>query len=60
MIHNDEYDKANILNNHFQSQTILDDTKGILLDLSQPPLDSQLSQIRLTPQDVKYVLQICL
>ena len=59
MIHTDEYDKENILNNHFQSQTILDDNNAIhvIPDLPQPPLDSQLSQIILTPQ-VKSVLQI--
>ena len=50
MINTDEYDKANILNNHFQSLTILDDTNAILPDLPQTPLDSQLSQIILIPQ----------
>ena len=57
MIHTDAYDKANILNNHFQSQTILDDTNAVLPDLPQLPLDSQLNQIILTPQEVKFVLQ---
>ena len=57
MIHIDDNDKANNLNNHFQSQTILDDTDAILNDLSQPPLDSQLSQIILPPQEVKLDLQ---
>ena len=57
MIHTDAYDKVNILNNHFQSQTILDDTNAVLHNLPQPPLDSQLSQLILTPQEVKFVLQ---
>ena len=57
-MHTDEYDKANILNNHFQSQTILDDTNAILPDQPHPPLHSQLNQIILTPQEVKSVLQI--
>ena len=58
MLHTDEYDKANILNNHFQSQTILDDTNAILPDQPHLPLHSQLTQIILTLQEVKSDLQI--
>ena len=50
MKNTDEYHKANILNIHFQSQTILHDTNAILPDLPQTPLVSQLSQIILIPQ----------
>ena len=39
------------------SQTILDDTNAIPPGLSQPPLDSQLSQIIFSSQEVKTVAQ---
>ena len=56
-IYTDEHDKANILNNYFQSQTILDDTNAILPDLPLIHLQSELTRIVLTPLEVKSILQ---
>ena len=56
-IYIDEHDKANILNNYFQSQTILDDTNAILPDLPLIHLHSELTSIVLTPLEVKSILK---
>ena len=56
-IYTDEHDKANILNNYFQSQTILDDTNAILPDLPLIHLHSELTSIVLTPLEVKSILK---
>ena len=44
-IYTDENDKANILNNFFQNQTLLDDRNAALPDLPPSTVDSQLDHI---------------
>lgn len=56
--YSDDYDKANILNNYFQTQTILDDKDAILPNLSLPVLNLQLDNIILTPLEVEAILKI--
>ena len=56
-IYTDERDKANILNNFFRSQTILDATNATLPD-QEPHADrSQLSSIVLSPVEVESILK---
>ena len=56
-IYTEEHDKANILNNYFQSQTILDDTNAIFPDLPLIHLHSELTSIILTPLEVKSIIK---
>ena len=56
-IYADETDKANILNNYFQSQTILDETNAVLPDLMPSVINSELNTIVLTPLEVESVLK---
>ena len=56
-IYTDEHDKANILNNYFQSQTTLDDTNAFLPDLPLIHIQSELTSIVLTPLEVKSILK---
>ena len=56
-IHTDENDKANILNNFFQNQTLLDDRNDVLPDLLPSTVDSQLDHIVLTTLEVESVLE---
>lgn len=50
-------DKANLLNNHFQSQTILNEQHAILPPLPPPANQTQLNSIILTPLDVELILK---
>ena len=56
-IYSDERDKANILNDYFQSQTLLDDQNAVLPELPLSVTYTQLSQIVLTPLEVESVLK---
>ena len=57
-ISTDEHDKANILNNFFQSQTLLDEQNAVLPDLTPATVDSLLDRIILTPHEVELVLEV--
>ena len=52
-IYSDERDKANILNDYFQSQTLLDDQNAVLPELPPSITYTQLSHIVLTPLEVE-------
>ncbi|MCG8046489.1 MAG: reverse transcriptase domain-containing protein [Candidatus Thiodiazotropha endolucinida] len=56
-VYSDEFDKANIFNSFFQSQTILDETNAVLPDPPTVSVDTQLSRIILTPFEVESVLK---
>ena len=56
-IYSDERDKANILNDFFQSQTFLDDQNAVLPDLPPSVTYIQLSHIVFTPLEVESVLK---
>ena len=53
----DERDKANVLNNYFQSQTLLNDQDAVLPDLPRSSVESQLQSIVVTPSEVELVLE---
>ena len=53
----DERDKANVLNNYFQSQTFLNDQDAVLPDLPRSSVESQLQSIVITPSEVELVLE---
>ncbi|MCG8047724.1 MAG: reverse transcriptase domain-containing protein [Candidatus Thiodiazotropha endolucinida] len=53
----DEHDKANLFNNFFQSQTILDDANANLPELPPPSYRTQLSNIVFTPLEVESIIQ---
>ena len=53
----DDNDKANLLNNHFQNQTILNEQNAVLPPLPPPAYQSQLSTLVLTPLEVESVLK---
>ena len=53
----DDYEKANILNDYFQSQTILDDSNVRLPDLPPPTYNTTLNRIVITNLEVKSALQ---
>ena len=56
-IYSDERDKTNILNDYFQSQTLLDDKNAVLSELPPSVTYTQLSHIVLTPLKVESVLK---
>ncbi|MCG8113681.1 MAG: reverse transcriptase domain-containing protein [Candidatus Thiodiazotropha taylori] len=56
-IYTDDAEKANLLNNYFQKQTILHEQEAILPDLPPPAYHTQLSSIILTPLEVESVLK---
>ena len=53
----DERDKSNVLNNFFQSQTLLNDQDAILPDLPPSTFQTHLQNIVLTPTEVELVLE---
>ena len=56
-IYTDEHDKANILNNFFRNQTILDETDATLPDQVPHVERPQLSSIVLSPVEVESILK---
>ena len=52
-----ERDKANVLNNYFQSQTFLNGQYAVLQDLPRSSVESQLQSIVITPPEVELVLE---
>ena len=56
-IYTDDTDKANILNNYFQQQTILQEQNATLLDLPPPIYHTQLSSIVLTLLEVESAIK---
>ena len=52
-----EYEKANVFNTYFQSQTILEDSNAILPDLPPPSYHTQLNKIVITPLEVESILK---
>ena len=53
----DEYEKSNIFNIYYQSQTILDDSNANLPDLPPTAYCTQLDWIVLTPLEVESILK---
>ena len=56
-VYTDDIDKTNLLNNHFQSQTILNERNAILPQLPHPAYRTKLSSNVLTPLEVESILQ---
>ena len=57
-VYTNEMDKANLLNDHFQCQTILNEQNAILPPLPPPAYHTQLNLIILTPPlEVESTLQ---
>ena len=56
-IYTDEQDKANLLNNYFKEQTLLDDSNTELPALPPYNIESTLNSIILTPLEVESVLK---
>ena len=50
IIYKDDFEKANLLNNYFQGQTILDDSNAVLPELPGPSYFTSLSSIGFDPQ----------
>ena len=53
----DERDKSNVLNNFFQSQTLLNDQDAILPDLPLSTVQTHSQNIVLTPSEMELVLE---
>ena len=58
IIHTDETDKANILNDFFQTQTVLNKGNAVLSDLPPPASIVPLESIVFTADEVKSVLKL--
>ena len=56
-IYTDDYDKANIINKFFQSQTLLEEQNAVLPDLHFDAIEPQLSRVVLSPIEVERVLE---
>ena len=56
-IYAEECDKANILNDFFKDQTLLDERNAEIPDIHSYPVDSPLSNIVLTSEEVESVLK---
>ena len=56
-VYTNEMDKANLLNDHFQGQTIPNEQNAILNPLPPPAYHTQLNSIILTPLEVESTLQ---
>ena len=57
MIYTDDKEKANILNQFFTDQSILDDTNATLPSLNQIP-QHKLESISISPHEVEDILKI--
>ena len=56
-IYAEECDKANILNDFIKDQTLLDERNAEIHDIHSYPVDSSLSNIVLTSEEVESVLK---
>ena len=56
-IYTDDFEKANLFNNYFQGQTVLDDSNAVLPDLPEPSYLTSLSSIAFDPQEVEEILR---
>ena len=57
IIHTDDFEKANLFNNYFQGQTVLDDSNAVLPELPEPSYLTSLSSIAFDPQEVEEILR---
>ena len=57
IIYTDDFEKANLFNNYFQGQTILDDSNAVLPALPEPSYLTSLSSIAFDPQEVEEILK---
>ena len=57
IIYTDDFEKANLFNNYFQGQTVLDDSNAILPELPEPSYLTSLSSIAFDPQEVEEILR---
>ena len=57
IIYTDDFEKANLFNNYFQGQTILDDSNAVLPELPEPSYLTSLSSIAFDPQEVEEILR---
>ena len=53
----DDFEKANLFNNCFQGQTVLDNSNAVLPELPGPSYFTSLSSIALDPQEVEEILK---
>ena len=56
VVYSDEMEKANVLNDFFRDQTLLDDQNAILPNIPSYPVNSTLDSIIVTPEEVSTVL----
>ena len=57
LVYSDEKDKANILNDFFKDQTLLDDSNAEMPEVTPYPVHHNLDSIILTPDEVKNILK---
>ncbi|MEW8547700.1 MAG: reverse transcriptase domain-containing protein, partial [Candidatus Thiodiazotropha sp.] len=57
VIVSDELEKANVLNDYFRDQTLIDDTHAELPDIAKYNVQSDLTLIQLTPSEIETVLK---
>ena len=57
IIYTDDFEKANLFNNYFQGQTILDDSNAVLPELPEPSYLTSLSSIAFDSQEVEEILK---
>ena len=56
VVYSNETDKANLLNNFFRVQTLLNDKDAVLLDIVPYTIQSQLQSLIFSPDEVKEIL----
>ena len=57
LVYTDEKEKANLLNDFFRDQTLLDEQNAVLPDIIPYPVENNLSYIVLTPDEIKLILK---
>ena len=57
IIYTDDFEKANLFNNYFQWQTVLDDSNAVLPELPEPSYLTSLNSIAFDPQEVEEILK---
>ena len=55
IIYTDDFEKANLFNNYFQGQTVLDDSNVVFPELPEPSYLTSLSSIAFDPQEVEEI-----